>query len=134
MRRRTMSSLQRYFIIVGVLSILLTLSGPQGVMGPARLAFGAISLLLGGAFIVVGLRLQQWLRTRLPLVIAVVWTRIGFQWLAGLYFGLMTSWAQEGIGIFLVRPVMITVFGFFILQNVRRLAAEREAPVTLSAV
>ena len=129
--KESYKSLRAYFLVVGVLSILGNISLVVGPTFSAILkALALAQLVVGGAFIYAGLKLDELLRTspaklKQLIVVSVAISMLGTLGLAGLiaaYAGLPAAMSVRVV----VPLVLAPVIGAYLYRNVNRLATELE--------
>lgn len=127
--KESAKSLRAYFMIVGVLSILGNLSslGSPGYSAILK-ALSLIQLIVGGAFLYAGVKLDELLRTKPDTLLQLILASVAISLLGALgTAGLIVSYAgfSAALNVGVILPiVLVPLIGAYLYANVKRLAAE----------
>ncbi len=120
--KETVGSIRAYFILAGVLSLLVSAMPLIKSGVPLFTALGYVQAALALAFIIVGVQMQKLLEDSPGVVKAVVFANVLL--VIGLY-GLMTQFlTAEQMGAQLWRVVIGVAIGAYLLTNASRLSKE----------
>jgi uncharacterized membrane protein len=115
--KETVKSLRLYFIVIGVISGLLSASLLPG-SSSFGVVFGVIGIVLGAGFLYVGIRLRDLLATSATPILALIYANMAMYVVSGvssLSAGNTRGQVQAAIGL---------AISAYLVSNVKRLAAE----------
>jgi hypothetical protein len=123
--RETVGSLRAYFILSGVASLLRAGSALRDSRDVTATIILGVSVVFSLAFLYVGFFLTGLLRSSTGRIVTLLYTSAGWTLFAFLLSTLLHGFVSSG-SVVLILTLLIL---WYLLKNVRRLAAEAQASV-----
>ena len=118
--KETVKSLRLYFIVIGVISGLLSASLLPG-SSTFGVVFGVTGIALGAGFLYVGIRLRDLLATSVAPILVLIYANMAMYAVSGV------SSLSAGNTRGQVQAVIGLAISAYLVSNVKRLAAESAA-------